>query len=87
MAAARKQQVVLVPSVEEGAFDELAGGDSARHDALVAARASEIRDCDFIVLAQFTLSRDSPAVAAVSTRLVFNSPGAAVVKLRGMLKY
>ncbi len=87
MAAARKQQVVLVPSVVEGAFDALAGGDSSRHDALVAARASEIRDCDFIVLAQFTLSRVAPAVAAVSPLQVFNSPGAAVVKLRGMLKY
>ncbi len=86
MAAARGQEVELVPCVVEGAFDALAGGDAARHDALVAARAREIRDCDVIVLAQFTLSRAVPAVAAVSNIPIFNSPGAAVAKLRAMIE-
>ncbi len=86
MAAARGQQVQLKPYVVDGAFDALAGGDAAKHDALVAARAREIRDCDVIVLAQFTLSRAVPAVAAVSSIPIFNSPGAAVAKLRVMLK-
>lgn len=87
MAAKRKQAVELVPYVVEGAFDALAGGDAARHDALVAARAREIKGCDVIVLSQFTLSRAVPAVAAVTPLPIFNSPGAAVVKLRGMLKH
>jgi len=86
MAAARGQKTELVPCVVEGAFDALAGGDAARHDALVCARAREIRHCDAIVLAQFTLSRAVPAVAAVSSIPIFNSPGAAVAKLRTMLK-
>ncbi|MDH4150215.1 MAG: aspartate/glutamate racemase family protein [Betaproteobacteria bacterium] len=85
MASARGQTVELVPFVVEDAFDALAGGDAARHDALVAARAREIKDCDVIVLAQFTLSRAVPAVAAVSAIPVFNSPGAAVAKLRTMI--
>ncbi len=85
MAAARGRTVELVPYVVEGAFDALAGGDAARHDTLVAARAREIKDCDVIVLAQFTLSRAVPAVAAVSSLPVFNSPGAAVAKMRAML--
>lgn len=85
MAAARGQAVELVPCMVEGAFDALAGGDAARHDALVAARAREIDDCDVIALAQFTLSRAAPAVAAVSKVPVFNSPGAAVAKMRAML--
>jgi len=85
MAAARSQMIKLVPYFVEGAFDALAGGDAARHDALVAARAREIKDCDVIALAQFTLSRAAPAVAAVSTLPVFNSPAAAVAKMRGML--
>ncbi|HSN41986.1 MAG TPA: aspartate/glutamate racemase family protein, partial [Burkholderiales bacterium] len=67
MAAARGQKIELVPYVVEGAFDALAGGDAARHDALVAARAREIKGCDVIALAQFTLSRAAPAVAAVSS--------------------
>ena len=85
MAAARGQKIELVPYVVEGAFDALAGGDAARHDALVAARAREIRGCDVIALAQFTLSRAAPAVAAVSAIPVLNSPGAAVAKMRRML--
>ncbi len=85
MAAARGQPVELKPYVVDGAFDALAGGDAARHDALVAARAREIEGCDVIVLAQFTLSRAVPAVAAVSSLPVFNSPGAAVAKLRTMV--
>ncbi len=86
MAAARGQKVELVPYVVEGAFDALAGGDAAKHDALVAGRARTIQGCDVIVLAQFTLSRAVPAVAAVSRLPVFNSPGAAVAKMRTMLK-
>ena len=85
MAAARGQTVELVPYFVEGAFDALAGGDAARHDALVAARAREIAGCDVIALAQFTLSRAAPAVAAVSSIPVLNSPGAAVAKMRRML--
>lgn len=86
IAAARSRKVELVPYVVDGAFDALAGGDPARHDALVSARAKEIRDCDVIVLAQFTLSRAVPAVQAVSRIPVLNSPGAAVSKMRQMLR-
>ncbi len=85
MAAARGQAVELVPCVVEGAFDALASGDAARHDELIAASACEINDCDAIALAQFTLSRAVPAVEAVSDIPVFNSPGAAVAKMRGIL--
>ena len=87
MAGARGKKVELVPYVVDGAFDALAGGDPARHDTLVAARAKEIRDCDVIVLAQFTLSRAVPAVQAVSRIPVLNSPGAAVAKMREMLRH
>ena len=85
MAAARGQAVQLVPHVVDGAFDALAAGDAATHDALVAARTREIRGCDVIVLAQFTLSRAKPAVAAVTDVPVLESPGAAVAKMRDLL--
>lgn len=85
MAGARNQNVELVPYVVDGAFDALARGDAARHDALVAARAREISGCDAVVLAQFTLSRAAPAVAAVCDSPVFESPGAAVAKMRRMV--
>ena len=40
---------------------------------------------EVIVLAQFTLSRAVPTVIAVSDIPIFNSPSAAVAKLRIML--
>lgn len=86
MAAARGQNVELVPCVVEHAFDALARGDAATHDRLVAERARDITHCDAIVLAQFTLSRAVPAVQAVSRIPVFNSPGAAVARMRTMVR-
>ncbi len=85
MAAQRGQSVELTPYVVEGAFDALAGGDAAAHDRLVAAAAREIKDCDVIALAQFTLSRAQPAVEMVTDIPVLNSPAAAVAKLRELL--
>lgn len=85
MAAARGQQVELVPYVVEHAFDALAGGDAARHDRLVAERARDIGNCDAIVLAQFTLSRAVSAVQSVTTTPIYNSPGAAVARMRRMV--
>jgi Asp/Glu/hydantoin racemase len=86
MAAPRGRQVELVPYVVDDAFDALAGGDAAKHDRLVAERARDIRDCDAIVLAQFTLARAVPAVQAVNKTPIFNSPGAAVARMREMVR-
>lgn len=83
--AARGQAVDLIRYHVDGAFDALAGGDAARHDALVAKRARENQGSDVVVLAQFTRSRAAPTVAAVAGIPVLNSPGAAVFKMRRML--
>jgi Asp/Glu/hydantoin racemase len=85
MAAARGHAVELVPYVVEHAFDALASGDGAKHDRLVAERAREIKNCDAIVLAQFSLSRAVPAVRAVSKIPIYNSPGAAIARMREMV--
>ena len=85
IAAKRGQKVELAPYVVDRAFDALASGDAATHDRLVQERAREIRDCDAIVLAQFTLSRAVPVVQAVGRIPVFNSPGAAVARMREMV--
>lgn len=85
MAAARGRKVELVPYVVDRAFDALASGDAATHDRLVSERAREITNCDAIVLAQFTLSRAVPAVQAVNKTPIYNSPGAAVARMREMV--
>lgn len=86
MAAARGQKVEIVPYVVDRAFDALAGGDAATHDRLVADRARDISNCDAIVLAQFTLSRAVPAVQAVNRTPIYNSPGAAVARMRELVR-
>lgn len=86
MAAARGRKVELVPYVVDHAFDALAGGDAATHDRLVAERARDIEGCDAIVLAQFTLSRAVPAVQSVNKTPIYDSPGAAVARMREMVR-
>lgn len=86
MAAARRRRVEIVPYVVDRAFDALAGGDAATHDRLVAERARDLTNCDAIVLAQFTLSRAVPAVQAVNKTPIYNSPGAAVARMREMVR-
>ena len=85
MAEARGQKVELVPYVVDRAFDALAAGDAGTHDRLVGARARDIDNCDAVVLAQFTLSRAVSAVQAVTNIPVYNSPGAAVARMREMV--
>lgn len=85
IAAKRGRKIEIAPFVVDRAFDALATGDAATHDRLVAERAKEIRGCDAIVLAQFSLSRAVPVVKAVNRTPIFNSPGAAVARMRDMV--
>ncbi|MBT4906745.1 MAG: arylsulfatase [Rhodospirillaceae bacterium] len=85
MARAAGRDITLTPYMVDGAFDAMAAGDGDTHDRLVAETAAEIRGADVIVLAQFTLARAVPAVAAVTNIPVLNSPGAAVAKMRELL--
>ncbi|MDA0787377.1 MAG: aspartate/glutamate racemase family protein [Proteobacteria bacterium] len=85
MAQAAGRDVTLTSHMVDGAFEAMAAGDGGTHDRLVANAAAEIRDADVIVLAQFTLARAVPAVAAVTDIPVLNSPGAAVAKMRALL--
>lgn len=85
MAHAKGRDVTLSPYMVDGAFDAMAAGDGATHDRLVAEAAAQISGSDVIVLAQFTLARAAPAVAAVTDIPVLDSPGAAVAKMRALL--
>ena len=85
MAAARGQEIALSQHFVDHAFAAMAAGEGEVHDGMVADAARSITDADVIVLAQFTLSRAVPRVAAVTDVPVLNSPGAAVAKLKGML--
>lgn len=77
----------LRPLCVEGALDALNRGDTARHDALAAQAAEQLRaqGCAVIALAQFSLARAAPAVRAATGLPVLTTPDSAVRALRRRL--
>jgi Asp/Glu/hydantoin racemase len=77
--------VDVVPCLAEGALAALDAGDLASHDRLAAEAAVALRDCDVVLLGQFSLARAAKAVAASTGRPVVSTPGSAVAKLKRAL--
>lgn len=76
---------VVVPALAKGAMVALDAGDIEAHDRLAAQAARSLADCDVIALAQFSLARAAPAIAAATGRPVLTTPDSAVQKLRRLL--
>jgi hypothetical protein len=77
--------VEILPCHAEGSLAALDRGDAAEHDRLAAHAALRLKECDVIALAQFSLARAAPLVAAATGRPVFTTPDSAVRKLRRLL--
>jgi hypothetical protein len=77
--------LTVVPKLAEGALAALDRGDGAEHDRLAALAAADLADCDAIALAQFSLARAAPAVAAATGKPVLTTPDSAVRKLKRLL--
>lgn len=79
--------VRVVPKLAEGALAALDRGDADGHDrsAAEAARGFAAAGCDAVALAQFSLARAAPAVAAATGLPVLTTPDSAVRKLRRLL--
>lgn len=77
--------VAVVPKLIDGGLAALDRGDLAEHDRLAAEAAKDLRDCDVIALAQFSLARAAPLVAAATGKPVFTTPDSAVRKLKRLL--
>ncbi|MGN1285127.1 MAG: aspartate/glutamate racemase family protein [Bradyrhizobium sp.] len=77
--------VTLVPKLAEGALAALDRGDRAEHDRIVVEAAKELRDCDLIALAQYSMAPAAERVAEVTGREVLTTPDSAVLKLKAML--
>lgn len=77
--------VEIVPKLAEGALAALDRGDKAGHDRLVAEASRDLRDCDVIALAQFSIAAAAPLVAEATGRPVLTTPDSAVEKLRKLL--
>ena len=74
--------VEVVPKLASGALAALDRGDRAEHDRLVAEAAKDLRDCDVIALAQYSMAPAAPLVAQATGRPVLTTPDSAVLKLK-----
>src|SRR4051795_6838176 len=60
--------IELVPKLAEGAMAALDRGDRAEHDRLVVEASRDLRDCDLIALAQYSMAPAAAEVAAATGR-------------------
>ncbi len=58
--------VEIVPKLAEGALAALDRGDRTEHDRLVAEASRDLRDCDLIALAQYSMAPAAEMVAAAT---------------------
>jgi Asp/Glu/hydantoin racemase len=77
--------IQIVPKLAEGALAALDRGDRAGHDRLVAEASRDLRDCDLIALAQYSMAPAASLVAEASGRPVLTTPDSAVMKLKELL--
>ena len=77
--------VEIVPKLAEGALAALDRGDRATHDRLVTEASRDLRGCDVIALAQFSMAPAASMVAEATGRVVLTTPDSAVVKLKDLL--
>ena len=57
----------------------------ATHDRLVVEASRDLRDCDIIALAQYSMAPAAAEVAAATGRPVLTTPDSAVMKLKQLL--
>jgi len=77
--------IQLTPKLAEGAMAALDRGDRAEHDRLVVEASKDLRDCDVIALAQYSMAPAAEKVAQATGRPVLTTPDSAVMKLKRML--
>src|SRR5882724_11084585 len=77
--------VELVPKLVEGALAALDRGDRHEHDRLVVEASKDLRDCDLIALAQYSMAPAAQRVAETTGRPVLTTPDSAVMKLKRVL--
>jgi hypothetical protein len=85
MPAEFPDSVEVMPKLAEGALAALDRGARAEHDDLVAEASRELRHCDLIALAQYSMAPAASLVAEASGRPVLTTPDSAVLKLKQLL--
>lgn len=87
MAQVRGRQIDLQTRFVPEAMQDLARGDVALHHAKIAQAALDLRDCDVIMLAQFSMAAAQPVVQAAVLSTVLSSPDCAVLALQKRMNH
>ena len=74
-----------MPKLAEDALAALDRGDRVTYDRLVVEASRDLRDCDLIALAQYSMAPAAEQVAEATGRPVLTTPDSAVEKLKKML--
>ncbi len=77
--------VEVVSKLADGAMAALDRGEREEHDRLVAEASRDLRDCDLIALAQYSMAPAAALVAKASGRPVLTTPDSSVLKLKQLL--
>ena len=85
MPAEFPRSIEVVPKLAAGAMAALDRGDRAEHDRLVVEAARDLRDCDLIALAQYSMAPAAALVEEASRLPVLTTPDSAVLKLKQLL--
>jgi hypothetical protein len=85
MPAEFPSSIDLVPKLVDGALTALDRGDRAEHDRLVVKASRDLRDCDLIALAQYSMAPTASQVADATGLPVLTTPDSAVMKLKHAL--
>lgn len=85
MARTRGSKASLRTVIAPGAREALLAGQLDRHNRLIAEAASDLADCDAIMLAHFSMAGAAPLVGEKTGRPPLAAPVSAVLKLRSLL--
>lgn len=85
LAAAKALQLELHTRLADGAMQALARGNGEQHDQMIVAAIADLPPVDVIILAQFSMARAQPKVAALTAVPVLTAPDTAVKKLARMV--
>lgn len=86
LAKSKGMQLDVRTRAVANAMAELQAGRGDEHDRLIAEAATELMDCDAVLLSQFSMASAASRIASTPTCKVLTSPASAVARLKSLLR-